>query len=172
MKGLEKLALVGAGIVVALVWLAVSWHAGGRSEELYGRRKDELARTIELADQLRQATRMQSILGEQAASGEVEQAFLEECASGSGVDPKKSIKSIIPGLPKQLGDTPYYEKNTTLELTSVDLKQLVTFLHKVIEQRPSLKLKSIRLVVEARLTDRWAATVTITAVARAKTPGY
>ena len=68
---------------------------------------------------------------------------LHEAAIQAGMP--EELASIDPGQPRQIRDTEYSETLVFLRLSSVTLRQLVTFLHWLSAHDPGVRTKSIEL---------------------------
>ncbi len=88
---------------------------------------------------------------------------VERAAAAAGV-PDDSLKRMIPESSTRVGDTPYKEHPTRIDLRNVTRRQIVTLLHSLLAAEDGLRIKTIRLTAPKPddTTDLWNAEVLLT----------
>ena len=165
------MATMIAGLAAALVWgyarlvdakdaAATSARNLAECERLAGRIESERGTPAPVATAAATA---------RGAGGGVQPADVSrriEAAAEVAELPEDSIERIEPGLPRRLGDGPFLERPTTVELRGVALDQLFTFLHALAaEEGAPLGLKTLRLAAPpgaAGPVDEWNVESTLT----------
>lgn len=152
-------AVAAAGLAGCLAWGGV---------RLVAARDAATSAARALADCQRLARRIEAARGP-AGSSDAEVARTIESAAKAAELPDESVERIEPGSPKRLGDTPFVEQPTTVELRDVELRQLFRFLHALAAAEgpgaPGVGLKDIRLTAPASPTadrDVWSVQGTVT----------
>lgn len=111
-------AVAVAGLAGCLAWGGVRLVAG---------RDAATSAARALADCQRLARRIEAARGP-AGSTDAGVRMIESAAKTAQL-PDESVERIESGSPKRLGDTPFIEQPTAVELHDVELQQLFMFLH-------------------------------------------
>lgn len=120
----------------------------------------ETRRCIRLAEAIEQ-TRRATTLGEgEALQTRQLQQIIQTAADRAQIDPDHAIHSIRPRLGQRVADSPYIEHSAELKLRLVSRKQVVTFMHALVQDNPGLQVRNLRLVAatdSGTRDDRWNA---------------
>ncbi len=156
---LKRRSLLYALLLVALL-VAVLWHAWGtfaasrRAAGLAAIHLDEAQRLMQQIDLSRQGSRVagQTEVGE----GELVRR-VEAAATTAGALPSQIVR-IDPAPARRLGESPYKQKSTRLQLRAVTLSQAVEFLEALDrpqeEPHQGLTLSTVRLSAAREETNR------------------
>ena len=154
------LALVVAAALAAI--FAASWEAG-RYDAAYGSLNDLAAVRRDIADM----ANWKSGAGPDAPRPPENldlNTRIRNAANDAGVPDQ--IANIEPGQPRPIRDTDYTESLVSLRLNTVNLRQLVTFLHRLSVHDASIRTKAFDLSAPTGLPadavgDLWTADVTL-----------
>ena len=159
----------GTMAVIAYYRLDVSRRSATDSVEQWQECRELVKQIERLRDQPRQAAdafRSASQLAQ----------VMEATAHAVGVAPERIVR-IDPRSTRRIGDTPYQEQPTRVELRELTLEQIVSFLRKVVQEERGTEVAELRLKpartggVDAEKShtsgqvELWDAEVTLTALA-------
>lgn len=158
------LATVIAGVLAGAAWgyarLAGAADAAASAARAFGD-CERLARRIDAARGEGQPADVEaSTRGGGATSPDLSRRI--EAAARAADLPKDRV--VEPGPPRRLGDGPFMEHPTGVQLRGVDLRQLFTFLHALASADARVGIKNIRLTIAPgdASTDRWNVDGTLT----------
>jgi hypothetical protein len=160
-------AAVAAGLAGCLAWGGV---------RVVTARDGAAASARALADSERLARQIEAARGPAAPGGAREVARRFGAAARAAGLAEGSVARVEPGTPARLGDTPFIEHPTAVELRDVSLQQLFALLHALAADDaaggPRVRLRDIRLTAPARdvtaapgddgAADVWAVRGTLT----------
>jgi hypothetical protein len=130
------LALLALLAVWSLTWMLHN-RSGAQAARGEADLCEQVGREIE-------ALRGKSTMASSEASGVKEVGERIETAKGQAGLPEAAIKGVYPQQAHALGDTPYLQKATSLELAGVSLPQLTSFLYYVTDGS-GLSVRDLRL---------------------------
>lgn len=157
--------LLAAALVAALV-LAALELSSSRASALAA--VENLAECQELAGEIAKLRTRPSQITLQAQSGTELARQIEAAAQGAQI-PSNSLVRIDPQTARRVGDSPYKEQATNLELRGVTLKQLTQFLQKLSDNE-GLRARSLQLIGPRQETaaptdaETWLVEVTLTSM--------
>ena len=146
-RTLLAVILASAGVLGGIAWGGARLGSARRAAESAAATLAEcerIARRIEAARAPAEASPGQA--------GTPQMARLIAAAEEAAELPEGTIARIEPGPPRRLGDGPFLEHSTRVELRGVDLRQLFTFLHALAaaaKEGRGVGLKDIRLTAAA-----------------------
>jgi len=151
-------SLLLVGTVVSYLLMGTSYARAAASTE----NVTQCLSIIERIERLRQTPQRADI----RSQSETELAGRIEEAAAQADLPRNNIVRIDPGEPRRLTGTDYKKQPTDVELRSVSLKSLITFLHTVAENSESqadfLWLTSTRTDEQsAAVSESWNAQLTL-----------
>ncbi len=138
--------LVLWGILMTLLVCADLWAWGmlASSRSSAQRAQSDSLRCRQLAGQIMQRRSRPNVAAmEELASSEL--ASRVERAAATAQVPAAGIVRISPEPTRRLGDSPYLESPTQLQLRQVTLKQLTVLLQELLKDSSALELRSLRL---------------------------
>jgi hypothetical protein len=155
---LKLCLLLLAGLAAADLWI---WF------ELTSARSSAVAATSnraycqQLATRIRGLREAPAVAQSQAIAASELVRRIERAMASAELAPDR-LGSVLPEAPKRVEDSPYVERPTNLQIRSVSLRQLVSFLHAVTSDS-GLRITSIRLAEprEETAVDAWNADVTV-----------
>ncbi len=140
----RKLLLVGV-LMVCLIGVNI-WCYNQYAESK--RQADAVAEDIEkvakIADQIERLRQQPTFTNEELPDLKINQ-LIYEATEKSGLDPDKTISSIVPQTARRITGTAYKQKDTHLKIDNVKMADLLLFLHQLVYDNPGLKVKSIQL---------------------------
>ena len=154
---------VALGVLFALaaVWCLVAWSSARRWQDLAERRQAELASVRSLAVKIEPwvKSRAEAAMQAQSSAGPLSMTFLQTMAQRAEV-PAASLSGMNPEPPRIEG-TGYEESRVAVQLRSVRLARLVTFLYSIRHEKPDIRLVELRLKPDRGRVDSWNATVVV-----------
>lgn len=164
----QRNQILMAASVVALTLLMAWGYAqftASRSEAIASAEDLEICRR--LAHEL-QALKAKPLRAALEARSSTEVAGRIEAAAKTANLPISSVIQIDPQSPRRVGNTPYKEQPTHVELRDVTLKQLLVFVHTLASDELKLDLAEVRLSAPrdepsaAPTEERWMAELALT----------
>lgn len=137
-----RLLLLGTCALILVDGWA-GWRWTGRQEEFAMAREqasncDDVGRQI---DSLRGAP---AKVEETARTGEALAKLVESAAQEAGLSNDR-IVHVAPAEPRRIGDSPYLEQTTAVELRAVTLRQLIEFSLSLGRKEPRIKIPAVAL---------------------------
>ena len=88
---------------------------------------------------------------------------LELAASSAKIAAQRLLR-IDPESPRRVGDTPFLQVSTHVDIRGATLRELLTMLHSLLSSNPTLRVTFIRLSVprEEIIDERWNVELTLT----------
>jgi hypothetical protein len=160
----QLVACAAIALFVLDGWAFWQWASG---QEALESAQVELAADNRLANSIRTLRAKPAKLESTARSAESLAQLIETSAQkvGLGTD---HIVHVAPSEPRRLGNTPYLEQSTAVELRAVSLKQVVDLTQAVSQAAPRLTVPSISIRVPpsdanpAATTELWNVELTLT----------
>lgn len=152
-------------LLSALLVFTTAWSYGRLSDSRANAAiaAQELSECRALAEGIKQLSHKPTLAAEnEIATGQLAQRI--ESAARSASLPVESIIRLSPEPARRVGRSPYEEKPTRLHLRSVQLSQLLPFMHALTDTQGGLRIKTIRLSAprEDAATELWNADLTLT----------
>ncbi len=154
----RQTALVG--VMIAMLLVATGWSL----EQLLDKRAeaqqaaDDLARSHELAGQIRRLRRRPAVATTQAKGYQELAQHLAEAARKAGAP--SAITGVYPDPPEGQGDSPYLRTDTRITLKDLSLQQAAMFLYHATAES-DLDVRSLRLQGFGQQGDAWTVDTTV-----------
>lgn len=139
-REMVSLGVLVAALLVVALW-SVSWMAGQRSEAVL--EAGSLERSRELVSRIALLREEPAIASAEDVGVQELGAHVESAMGRAGVASGR-LEGIYPQPSRRLGTLPYELKPTTVSLRAVTLRQLLVFLHELM-QRPGLNVSDLSL---------------------------
>jgi hypothetical protein len=136
--------LMGLVVVCLAVfdgWVLWQWVSGRQQLEVD---LEELAATARLADSIHALRRSPEKLDATARSADSLAKLIESSAQQVGLGTDR-IVHVAPSEPRRIGNTPYLEQTTAVEMRDVSLKQVVDLTQALSQVAPRLTIPSISI---------------------------
>ncbi len=169
----RRQAWLAAGLILA-VGLGAAWvyQRMDRQRELAHRLAEELAASQTIAARLVALRDQPDRVG--AASLKLTELTqrIEHYAAAASIDPATQLLDINPQPPRRLGDSPYQQQDTRVEVQTATLPTLMGFLHGLTHDAPGLRLTDLRLKAprDQPVGDLWDAEFTLSHLIYAPPP--
>lgn len=158
------LLLAAGGLFVADVWAGWQWASGQQALAVV---RQEIADSVALGqmiDSLRQAPVK---VEESARTGDSLAKLVESAAQEAGL-PSDRIVHVAPAEPRRIGDSPYLEQTTAVELRAVTLRQLAQFSIALGKKEPRITIPNVALRMppgetNPNIQELWNVQLTLTA---------
>ena len=128
-------------LLLLVVWSAVQRQQAFRQAEDAWRR---LQNCRQMARRIRELRKTPVQFAETQRSGDALLQRVEDAAREARIDAER-IAAIAPAEPRRIGDTPYKEQETRVELFHVTLSRLVRFLLAVPTADPAIHINTLLL---------------------------
>jgi len=157
-----KAAVAIAAIAVAIGWSAIYW---ANANSRYRSSGVDLSTWRNARDQIENLRQQLSRSGSSASAQDQMTKTIELAADRSSI-PRAQIAHVWPESPHAMGESSLQEQPTEVLLRQVTMRQLVTFLHGVLEQDPTFHVRTIRLSKPPHddAAESWTVEVVIAAI--------
>lgn len=135
------LTFVFASLILAVGWCAWQWQIA-EAEAVFARQ--QLAECERLARRIFRLRRAPARFEDSLRSNDALARLVEDGVKLAGVE-TRNISEISPGEPRRIGDTPYKEQLTTVQLREITLPQLIAFLLSVPEVDRAIQIGTVNL---------------------------
>jgi hypothetical protein len=159
-----SIGLIGLCLLAGDVWVAWQWTS---SQQQLGADQQQFAADNQLARSIEALRRSPEKLEATARSADSLAKLIEAAAQQVGVGTDR-IVHVAPSEPRRIGNTPYLEQTTVVELRDVSLKQLVDLTQAVGRVAPRMTIPSVSIRMphsESNLLSRgelWNVELTLT----------
>jgi hypothetical protein len=160
----RKRQAILVGVMMAMLAIAAVWSLG----RMFEQRRSARRAATDLAAVTAMAQRMKGLRDQPAVASAQDMGVRElgtriDEASGKAGLPRNALRSVDPRSARPVGDTPYLQKPTTLELQGVSLTQLASFLYHLTSE-PGLVVRDLRIRSPRRddVGSQWNAEATLT----------
>jgi hypothetical protein len=136
--------LIGLGVLCLVVfdaWAIWQWDSSRQQLDVD---QQQLAAESRLADSIRALRRSPEKLEATARSADSLAKMIESAAQQVGLGTDR-IVHVAPSEPRRIGNTPYLEQTTAVELRDVSLKQVIDLTQAVGHAAPRLTIPSISI---------------------------
>lgn len=156
-KGAVQAVLLAAGLLAAAGWCWRYCAQGQEDAQLSGQEAAECQRLVQRILALRKRP---SVAGSEKLESAELSRRIEQAAKSAGIDPTTSLVRIVPESPRLLGDGPYLEAPTNVQLRGLTMQQLFTFLHQLSSSDAALSTRDLRLSAPREATQQTATDTT------------
>jgi hypothetical protein len=141
----RRLTILTAALA-ALLALTVAWSYAQLTDARAAAEfaKDDLAECTRLAGRIGQLSHRPTLAREHEQLAAQTITLIAEAARDAGIPPAHLIRTS-PQAPTRLGDTPYKQKPTRVQLRNITLQQLTAMIHKLTTTGLGLRANSLRL---------------------------
>ncbi len=135
------LLLVACALTLVDGW--AGWQWAGRQQE-FTMAREQAASCEELGQKIDSLRGAPAKVEETARSGEALAKLVESAAQEAGLASDR-IVHVAPAEPRRIGDSPYLEQTTAVELRAVTLRQLIEFSRSIDQKEPRIKIPAVAL---------------------------
>ncbi len=134
------------GILAGLLLMVVLWcyDAMNARHDAAQAANNDLLVSRQMAAEIERYARRPALATEHEQLATETTGLIESAAGSAKIDAKNLIR-ITPEPPRRLADTVYKEKPTHVFFKNISLRQLVTFIYGLLDDRRGLNAKSIRI---------------------------
>jgi hypothetical protein len=141
-KNATHLLVLVAGVLCLIDgWAGWQWVSGRDSLALA---RDQAANCEDLGTRIESLRQAPAKVEETARTGEALARLVESSAQQVGL-PSDHIVHVAPAEPRRIGESPYLEQSTAVELRSVTLRQLIEFSLSVARKEPRIRIPTLAL---------------------------
>jgi hypothetical protein len=133
--------LAACALLLTDAWLGWNWLDG--CEELQLDRQ-QLASCDALSDKIARLRGAPAKVEETARTSAALAKLIESAAQQAGVATDR-IVHVAPAEPRRIGDTPYLEQTTAVELRAITLRQLIELSLNISRSAPQLQIPSVAI---------------------------
>jgi hypothetical protein len=133
--------LAAFALLAADVWLSWNWLDGREALQLDG---EQLANCNALAKRISELRSAPARVEETARTSAALARLIESAAQQAGL-PTDRIVHVSPGEPRRIGDSPYLEQSTAVELRAITLQQLIELTVNIGRAAPQLQIPSVAI---------------------------
>jgi hypothetical protein len=133
------LLLVASAVCVADVWAGWEWTGRRQQLAVFRQQSQDSEALADKIDHLRQAPVK---VEETTRAGDTFSKLVESVALEVGLASDR-IVHVAPSEPRRIGDSPYLEQSTAVELREVTLRQLVEFSVALGRKEPRLAIPNV-----------------------------
>jgi hypothetical protein len=133
--------LTAFALLAADAWLGWNWLDGREERQLGG---EQLANCNALARRISELRSAPAKVEETARTSAALARLIESAAGQAGL-PTDRIVHVAPGEPRRIGDSPYLEQTTAVELRAITLRQLIELTLNIGRAAPQLQIPSVAI---------------------------
>ncbi len=135
------LVLVAGALCLVDGWAGWQWASGHEGLALA---RNQITNCDELGQRIKSLRQAPAKVEETARTGEALARLVESSAPEVGL-PSDRIVHVAPAEPRRIGDSPYLEQSTAVELRAVTLRQLIEFSLCVSRKEPQIRIPALAL---------------------------